>query len=261
MDLSNNIVHDLDEMMYYYQRNIRDYMDNIHEYNHNVQTYLNIIRNPHTRDYITYPLRTQPNLQSLFRTTQPSREEGTLFSQRFEDVVIRPTNDQITRALENYLYLPGTETHTCPITLDPIQEGEEVCKIRHCGHIFKRNAIMGWFQRNVRCPVCRYDIRDYTPVPDVSDNEFEDLVREFAEQGRAAAVAEAAAETAAAAAAAETATAAPFSRGVLQSTLTNAIRSFVNQELQRLPVNDLTTELLYTFDIPLTLDTSGNYRL
>jgi hypothetical protein len=105
MDLSNNIVHDLDEMMYYYQRNIRDYMDNIHEYNHNVQTYLNIIRNPHTRDYITYPLRTHqnipshPTLQSLFRTTQQSREEGTLFSQRFEDVVIRPTNDQITRAL------------------------------------------------------------------------------------------------------------------------------------------------------------------
>jgi hypothetical protein len=124
---------------------------------------------------------------------------------------------------------------------------------------------MGWFQRNVRCPVCRYDIRDYTPVPDVSDTEFEDLVREFAEQGAAAAAAEAAAAETTAEATAETAAepaiAAPFSRGVLQSTLTNAIRSFVNQELQRLPVNDLTTELLYTFDIPLTLDTSGNYRL
>jgi len=50
-------------------------------------------------------------------------------------------------------------------------------------------------------------------------------------------------------------------RNPIASGLTNAIRSFVNSELERIPVNSATTELLYTFDIPLTIDTSGNYRL
>jgi len=276
MDISNNTIHNLDEIMYYYQRNIRDYMDNIHEYNNNINSYFNIIRsNPYSREYIsTAPLRTQPNANPLFRNLQQHREEGVVFTQRFEDVVVRPTNSQINQALENYLYLPGTEMHTCPITLEPVQEGDEVCRIRHCGHIFKKVAIMGWFERNVRCPVCRYDIRDYRPDRDYTptaqshghtveqshdhigeqshdlDNEFDDLVREFAQEGLATAATTAA-----------TRRQRYSSTNVLQNTLTNAIRSFVNQELQRLPVNDATTELLYTFDIPLTLDLSGNYRL
>ena len=37
-------------------------------------------------------------------------------------------------------------------------------QIRHCGHTFQEHAIMNWFQSNTRCPVCRYDIRDYHPT-------------------------------------------------------------------------------------------------
>ena len=44
-------------------------------------------------------------------------------------------------------------------------------------------------------------------------------------------------------------------------TFSNAIRTFVNSELQRIPVNPATTELLYTFDLPLSIDGSGNYHL
>lgn len=49
----------------------------------------------------------------------------------------------------------------CPITLDNFTVGERICQIRYCGHIFKREPLMNWFQRNVRCPVCRYDLRNY----------------------------------------------------------------------------------------------------
>ena len=36
-----------------------------------------------------------------------------------------------------------------------------VSVIRYCGHIFKTDELNTWFRSNCRCPVCRYDIRNY----------------------------------------------------------------------------------------------------
>jgi hypothetical protein len=82
------------------------------------------------------------------------------------DVVIRPSVEQITNATEeinfstNHSRYTFTNT-TCPITLEEFQEGEILRRINHCGHVFRESAIQNWFRQNVRCPVCRYDIRDY----------------------------------------------------------------------------------------------------
>ena len=59
---------------------------------------------------------------------------------------------------------------SCPITLEDFQDGDVVRRIRHCGHTFHENAIQGWFRSNVRCPVCRYDIREYI-IPTAEHNE------------------------------------------------------------------------------------------
>lgn len=254
MDISNNY-RDLEDTIYEYQRNIRHFIDNVHEYNQNITTYLGMINNSFSREYVYY--RPTTPISSIFRNLNQRRNEGRY---NFEDVVVRPTEAQITRALENFSYLSLGESHTCPITLEPIQEGEEATRIRHCGHIFKRSAIEGWFLRNVRCPVCRYDIRDYvmdvSGTIDISGNdlsqsndstEFDDLINEFADEGRAFINRSPIANL--------------FRTNPIANTMTNAIRTFINSELQRLPVNDTTTELLYSFDIPLTLDASGNYRL
>ena len=50
------------------------------------------------------------------------------------------------------------ESVTCPITLEPIEVGTNVMKITRCGHIFKEAALRRWFQRDLRCPVCRGSI-------------------------------------------------------------------------------------------------------
>ena len=34
-------------------------------------------------------------------------------------------------------------------------------RIHHCNHIFGTTAFDNWFERNVRCPVCRFDIREH----------------------------------------------------------------------------------------------------
>tara|TARA_X000000950_G_C13796254_1_gene611540 strand:+ start:50 stop:787 length:738 start_codon:yes stop_codon:yes gene_type:complete len=48
----------------------------------------------------------------------------------------------------------------CPITQQPFNLSDPVLKINHCGHIFTLSSIQEWFNRNVRCPVCRHDIRE-----------------------------------------------------------------------------------------------------
>ena len=62
---------------------------------------------------------------------------------------------------------------TCPISLDSFEDSQLVTVIRHCGHIFNTEQIGAWFRANCRCPVCRYDIRNYRAsqhILDVSAN-------------------------------------------------------------------------------------------
>ena len=81
----------------------------------------------------------------------------------FQDVVIRPTDREIENACELFEYVSSIEliNNRCPITLNDFQEGDQVRRIRHCGHTFIADSIISWFQNNVICPICRYDIRNY----------------------------------------------------------------------------------------------------
>jgi hypothetical protein len=77
------------------------------------------------------------------------------------------------------------------ICLEDFQIGEEVCRIRVCGHVFKRPGLMYWFSRNNHCPVCRRDINVETsneenqiqpnnPVNNLIQNHIRNpLMREF----------------------------------------------------------------------------------
>jgi len=83
----------------------------------------------------------------------------------FRDVVVYPSQSQITNATRNIEFSDSSANMntSCPITLDEFQNGDVVRQIIPCGHIFQESALRNWFTRNVRCPVCRYDIRDYIP--------------------------------------------------------------------------------------------------
>jgi hypothetical protein len=89
---------------------------------------------------------------------------------RFQDVVVYPTGEQINSATRIITYDESIEliNHRCPISLADFEEGEDIRQIIHCGHCFCEDSIQNWFRSNVRCPVCRYDIRDYS-LPDIID--------------------------------------------------------------------------------------------
>ena len=75
-----------------------------------------------------------------------------------EPVVVRPTQAQIDSAT-----IIGSATadmeETCTICQDDIETNTQTRKINACGHVFHKSCIDLWFERNVKCPVCRHDIR------------------------------------------------------------------------------------------------------
>jgi hypothetical protein len=102
--------------------------------------------------------RTISNTRAIF-----SRAMGN-----FNDPVnVVATPQQISTATTNLLY-ENIETplnDRCPICLEVFQPNSEVTQINQCRHIFNRTQLGTWLQTNVRCPVCRFDIRDHADVP------------------------------------------------------------------------------------------------
>ena len=98
----------------------------------------------------------------LYRPTIRSEDAGAL-RRFFKNIVVRPTLEQINSATELIPFNVGEENvnNRCPITMEEFTEGELIRQIRHCRHQFQEEPIQNWFRSNVRCPVCRYDIRDY----------------------------------------------------------------------------------------------------
>ena len=96
-----------------------------------------------------------------------------LLTRAAEPVVVAPTTQQIERATTiRVLYSTeeDDDTHACSICQEPFMDREIIRPLReiiHCAHTFHQTCIDRWFTRNVRCPVCRFDIREHV-TPDTS---------------------------------------------------------------------------------------------
>ena len=76
-----------------------------------------------------------------------------------DPVIVSPTAAQI-QAASILSVVDASGEESCAICQDNIVVGDNVRRITHCTHGFHQTCIDTWFGRNVRCPVCRYDIRD-----------------------------------------------------------------------------------------------------
>jgi len=108
------------------------------------------------------------------------------FDTLYANVIVRPTALEIQNGTRNIVFseIENPLNVNCPISLEPFTANAEVTRINGCGHIFHTDSLNSWFQRNVRCPVCRYDIRTSqeetpidTPLPeseitDISNNDL-----------------------------------------------------------------------------------------
>lgn len=103
-------------------------------------------------------------LATLFPSLNLDQVTTQYTSEFMEPVSVRPTSQQIQTATLLTSVEPAADV-VCSICQDhtsPTPNETEWRYIRHCSHGFHRSCIDQWFQQNVRCPVCRYDIREHT---------------------------------------------------------------------------------------------------
>jgi hypothetical protein len=91
--------------------------------------------------------RAMGNFNDPVNVVATPRQISTATTHRLYENIQTPTNDR------------------CPICLEVFQPNSEVTQINNCRHIFNRAELATWFETNVRCPVCRFDIRDHVDTP------------------------------------------------------------------------------------------------
>jgi hypothetical protein len=163
--------HDYDENMRRYQENTLQMIRISQTLTRTMQSFRNQINPPPTRTNpfnSLLPLHVRDFLQRNnidFDVESFSVPYNSMFQNNTE--VSHPTITQIMNATERFINNETNEeriqTNTqCPITLEEFLPDEELCQIKQCQHIFKWSSLQTWFSRNSVCPVCRYDIREYT---------------------------------------------------------------------------------------------------
>ena len=103
-------------------------------------------------------------LRNSYMNNQNQNQTITPIWRSFYDAVqVVPTQLQIDNATRNINYseIESPTNNSCPITLERFESNSPVTQILHCGHIFSNTGLNSWLRTNVRCPVCRYDIREY----------------------------------------------------------------------------------------------------
>jgi hypothetical protein len=147
-------------------RNNRDYQDINYQMNkisqHLIQNMTSLIADtdPHINSPTNNLLHQSPFLLEVAGISLPTRRQS--------NVSLYPNIRQVLAATEIYQYTTNSPELSCPLTLEEFQPGEELCRIRHCRHVFTWKYLQEWFCTNSHCPVCRYDIRSFVPtVPTV----------------------------------------------------------------------------------------------
>ena len=125
-------------------------------------------------------MSTQTSLNNIFRDFTRTNNGGFSFTfgeyqpGSLSSVPITPCEEQINNATisDTFENIENTSDQTrCPIDQQEFVPSDNILKIRYCGHIFKSHNLKNWFNHSSRCPVCRYDIRDYSNN-NVSNNDI-----------------------------------------------------------------------------------------
>lgn len=98
----------------------------------------------------------------------------------YEPVPVYPSEEQLQQGLGNTVFslIDSPLNNSCPITMERFEDNSNVTVILGCNHIFNPSQIRNWFRNSCRCPVCRYDIRDYRRTAVSSEETKEEDVLE-----------------------------------------------------------------------------------
>ena len=155
------ILHYNDNMIQY-QRNMTQMVSLISMNNVTFRQRLQEIRSDRNTQYRNSNTQQRTRFQNYrnvpfhhwtFQTPLSSTPQTTPLTQ--EEINIMTTTLTFNDETRNEI----SETR-CPISLDNFQNGNTLCKINGCNHIFKKDNLLNWFRRNSKCPICRFNLRD-----------------------------------------------------------------------------------------------------
>jgi hypothetical protein len=113
----------------------------------------------------TSPLNVNPDLIEVTLYNNGQR----VAPNNMEDVQVYPSLRTLRESSTVHMYCNlETEFESCTICRDRFDDNSIVRKL-YCNHIFHLNCIDTWLESNIRCPVCRSDLRD------IEENESENL--------------------------------------------------------------------------------------
>lgn len=173
--------------------NSSDYFNQSNQIINIISNFTTILRNTETHTYNLVnnprfnlptfpspsPIITRP--RSIFSTNRSNTEpfqNNTFLTEVFNNLTpvrVFPTLNQIRNAtvLLPFESIENPINTRCPIRHEDFQGTDIVMQIRHCRHNFNSVSLNRWFENAVRCPVCRYDIREYNPNDETSELDIE----------------------------------------------------------------------------------------
>jgi hypothetical protein len=156
------------------RRNINQRVNQLYNQRTNIQRTSNLYydyENP-INPYI-YNTDISGNRRNRINNLFENNDFTTLLNNFFNtNIIVRPTNEEISNSCRIIKYgdIENPLSERCPISLERFNNDDNVIQIKHCSHIFCQQQLISWFDTNVHCPVCRYDIRDYIQTQNVSEN-------------------------------------------------------------------------------------------
>jgi len=112
---------------------------------------------------------------------QTIRNDEWINNLNLSPVIVRPSEEEIDRAITNIRYSSSIEQTIDPIDQIQFTNNEELVRLNQCGHVFRSANIRTWFHNSVHCPLCRIDIRETQRATreefsDINENETDNEI-------------------------------------------------------------------------------------
>lgn len=91
----------------------------------------------------------------------------------------RITTGQLVDNLRTFVYRDDMANDlmdiVCPISQCDFREGDILCELNRCKHVFKQEEIFRWLNQHTNCPVCRTELvlpeSERNPIPTLSSTD------------------------------------------------------------------------------------------
>lgn len=125
-----------------------------------LESLLQLLQPPAPPPIITTTYTTSDDEATSWLMSLLSGGRGGLPASFLEPVPVFPTREQVQGGSTVRILDVSDGTNTCTICQDDMSVGNTIRTLNTCQHTFHISCIDTWLVSNVRCPVCRHDIRE-----------------------------------------------------------------------------------------------------